>query len=49
MVGPLETFGAYTFISIDGVYSVVIPRSVVPASDLERFSEAVDEYRKAAA
>lgn len=38
----------YTYLSIDGTYSVVIPRDRVPALDYASFMDAVREYRIAA-
>jgi len=49
LVGPVETGAAHLFISIDGIYSVVIPTDRITSGDIASFVEAVAKYGKAAA
>jgi len=49
IVGPLERTATHAFVSIDGVYSVVIPIEGVTVGDLTTFGEDMAKFRKAAA
>ena len=49
VVGPLERTATHAFVSIDGVYSVVIPVERVTMGDLTSFGETMAQFTKAAA
>lgn len=48
-VGPVEQTPSHAFISVHGVYSLVIPLHGLAAADLESFRAAVASFRGAAA
>ena len=45
MVNALHETADYAYISVDGTYSVVIPRDRISSATYEDFMDAVRDYR----